>query len=130
MNKTRFTPENITELKDNEIFVFGSNMQGRHFGGAALIAWKKFGAEFGNPIGIQGQTYAIPTMFETADEIKPYVDEFKNYAKVHNDKVFLVTKIGMGIAGFALEEIAPLFKECSELDNVVLPKEFYEYYLR
>ena len=124
----KYTSDFITELQDNEIFVFGSNLEGRHFGGAAFLAWKKFGAELGNGVGIQGKSYAIPTMFETADEIKPYVDDFIKYAGEHKDKVFLVTKIGMGIAGFAIDEIAPMFKECAEMENVTLPKEFFDFY--
>ena len=110
--KTQFTPDFITELKENEIFVFGSNLQGMHGGGAARLAYEKFGAIWGQGVGLQGQSYGIPTMHGGVDAIKPYVDEFIEFAKSHPELTFLVTRIGCGIAGFRDEEIAPLFKEC------------------
>ena len=122
--KTQFTPDFITELKENEIFVFGSNLQGMHGGGAARLAYKKFGAIWGQGVGLQGQSYGIPTMHGGVDAIKPYVDEFIEFAKSHPELTFLVTRIGCGIAGFRDEEIAPLFKECIEIDNVILPRSF------
>ena len=125
--KTQFTPDFITELKENEIFVFGSNLQGMHGGGAAFIAYEKFGAIWGQGVGLQGQSYGIPTMHGGIDVIKPYVDEFIEFAKSHPELTFLVTRIGCGIAGFRDEEIAPLFKECIEMENVCLPKSFHEY---
>lgn len=125
--KSRFTPDFITELKENEIFVFGSNLQGMHGGGAARIAYEKFGAIWGQGVGLQGQSYGIPTMHGGVDAIKPYVDEFIEFAKSHPEMTFLVTRIGCGIAGFRDEEIAPLFKKAIELENVYLPKSFHEY---
>ena len=125
--KNQFSPDFITELKENEIFVFGSNLQGMHGGGAALIAYKKFGAIWGQGVGLQGQSYGIPTMHGGVDVIKPYVDEFIGFSKSHPELTFLVTRIGCGIAGFRDEEIAPLFKECIEMENVCLPKSFHEY---
>ena len=125
--KTRFTPDFITELKDNEIFVFGSNLEGMHGGGAARLAYEKFGAIWGQGVGLQGQSYGIPTMHGGVEDIKPYVDEFIEFAKSHPELTFLVTRIGCGIAGFRDEEIAPLFKECIEMENVCLPKSFHEY---
>lgn len=122
--KTQFTPDFITELKENEIFVFGSNLQGMHGGGAARLAYEKFGAIWGQGVGLQGQSYGIPTMHGGVDAIKPYVDEFIEFARSHPEMTFLVTRIGCGIAGFRDEEIAPLFKECIEIDNVILPKSF------
>ncbi len=122
--KTQFTPDFITELKENEIFVFGSNLQGMHGGGAARLAYEKFGAIWGQGVGLQGQSYGIPTMHGGVDAIKPYVDEFIEFAKSHPELTFLVTRIGCGIAGFRDEEIAPLFKECIEIDNVILPRTF------
>ena len=122
--KTQFTPNCITELKENEIFVFGSNLQGMHGGGAALIAYDKFGAIWGQGVGLQGQSYGIPTMHGGIDVIKPYVDEFIEFAKSHPEMTFLVTRIGCGIAGFKDEEIAPLFQECIQLENVLLPRSF------
>ena len=125
--KTRFTPDFITELKENEIFVFGSNLQGIHGGGAARLAYNKFGAIWGQGVGLQGQSYGIPTMHGGVDAIKPYVDEFIEFAKSHPELTFLVTRIGCGIAGFRDEEIAPLFKECIKMENICLPKSFHEY---
>lgn len=122
--KTRFTPDFITELKDNEIFVFGSNLEGMHGGGAARLAYEKFGAIWGQGVGLQGQSYGIPTMHGGVEDIKPYVDEFIEFAKSHPELTLLVTRIGCGIAGFRDEEIAPLFKECIEIDNVILPRSF------
>ena len=124
--KNQFSPDFITELKENEIFVFGSNLQGMHGGGAALIAYEKFGAIWGQGVGLQGQSYGIPTMHGGVDAIKPYVDEFIEFAKSHPEMTFLVTRIGCGIAGFKDEEIAPLFKECIEIDNVILPRSFVQ----
>lgn len=122
--KTRFTPNFITELKENEILVFGSNLEGMHGGGAARLAYNKFGAIWGQGVGLQGQSYGIPTMHGGIEDIKPYVDEFIEFAKSHPELTFLVTRIGCGIAGFRDEEIAPLFKECIEIDNVILPRSF------
>ena len=124
--KTQFSPDFITELKENEIFVFGSNLQGMHGGGAARLAYEKFGAIWGQGVGLQGQSYGIPTMHGGVDAIKPYVDEFIEFAKSHPELTFLVTRIGCGIAGFRDEEIAPLFKECIEIDNVILPRSFIQ----
>jgi hypothetical protein len=122
----RISPDIITELKSNEIFVFGSNLAGRHNGGAAHIAFKKFGAKKGQGTGLQGQSYAIPTMHGGVTEIKPYIDEFVAFAKIQVEYTFLVTRIGCGIAGFSDAEIAPLFNECINLKNVYLPKSFSE----
>ena len=120
----RYTPERITELKANEIFVFGSNLAGAHAGGAARIAMEKFGAVWGQGVGLQGQSYAIPTMQGGVETIKPYVDEFIAFAKEHQNLTFLVTRIGCGIAGFKDEEIAPLFAAALNIDNIILPETF------
>lgn len=122
--RERITPEWINTLAPNEIFVFGSNLAGRHAGGAARIATDKFGAEWGVGVGRTGQTYAIPTMQGGVETIRPYVDEFIEYAAVHPNLKFLVTRIGCGIAGFRDADIAPLFAKCKELDNVWLPHTF------
>ncbi|MBR1789254.1 MAG: hypothetical protein IJ762_08735 [Bacteroidaceae bacterium] len=121
-----YTPEFIRELKENEIFVFGSNLEGYHGGGAARIALEEFGAVWGQGVGLQGRSYAIPTMQGGVETIKPYVDEFYRFALEHPEYKFLVTRIGCGIAGFTPEEIAPLFCSAIELSNVVLPKDFVE----
>jgi len=119
--KARTTPEFITSLLPNEIFVFGSNLRGMHGGGAAYIAHRKFGAIMGQGVGLQGQSYAIPTMQGGVETIKPYVDEFIEFAKGHKNLTFLVTRIGCGIAGFTDEEISPLFEKAHDVDNIVLP---------
>lgn len=118
----RHTPERITELGPNEIFVFGSNLSGSHGGGAALLAFERFGAIWGQGVGLQGQSYGIPTMQGGVETIKPYVDEFIDFAKSRPDLTFLVTRIGCGIAGFRNEEIAPLFAEAKGVENIVLPE--------
>ena len=121
-----FTPEWISELKPNEVFVFGSNLQGMHAGGAARIACEKFGAVWGQGVGMQGQSYAIPTMQGGVETIEPYVEEFMDYAFRHRELTFLVTRIGCGIAGFTAQQIAPLFLKVIDLENVILPKDFVE----
>ena len=111
----------IEELDDGEVFVFGSNGFGAHNGGAAAMAAKKFGAIYGQAEGLQGQSYAINTMdgFEVMAE---QVERFIEFAKNHPELKFLVTEIGCGIAGYAPEEVAPLFKDVPE--NIVLPETF------
>lgn len=121
----KYTPDNITNLGENDVFVFGSNLAGNHAGGAARIAREKFGAIMGQGVGLQGQSYAIPTMQGGVETIRPYVDEFIKFAAKNYTKQFLVTKIGCGIAGFSVEEIAPLFADAMDLINVKLPVEFY-----
>lgn len=121
-----YTPEFITELKANEIFVFGSNIHGYHGGGAAAIACRKFGAELGMGEGIIGQCYALPTMEGGVDYIAGKVQNFLACAKDHPEMKFYVTKIACGIAGFSIEEIGPLFADAIEMKNVILPREFAE----
>jgi hypothetical protein len=123
-NELRNTPEKIESLSNDEVFVFGSNLEGFHGGGAAALAYRKFGAKWGKGVGHYGQTYGIPTMHGGVNEIRPYVDEFIIYAKRHPELVFLVTKIGCGIAGFGVEDIAPLFADTVDMNNVYLPIEF------
>lgn len=122
MSTVLVTPENITSLQENEIFVFGSNLRGAHGGGAARVAYELFGAEWGNGVGRTGQCYAIPTMQGGIETIRPYVNEFIEYARQHPELTFFVTRIGCGIAGFTDEEMAPLFEEAKQLQNVALPK--------
>jgi hypothetical protein len=121
----RVTPENIRTLKENEIFVFGSNIGGFHGGGAAAFAMRNFGAAWGQGEGIQGRSYAIPTM-EGIEQIKESVGRFTDYASEHPELRFLVTRIGCGVAGHTFQEIAPLFKDCIGLENVALPSEFWD----
>lgn len=122
----RITSPRITELQPGEIFVFGSNLEGHHGGGAALLAWKKWGAIWGQGTGLQGQTYGIPTMHGGPDRIKPYVDEFISFARQHPELTFLVTEVGCGIAGFRPAEIAPLFRDAVDVENIHLPQRFWE----
>lgn len=122
----RVTPDFITHLKADEIFVFGSNLQGIHAGGAARTARENFGAVMGQGVGLQGQSYAIPTMQGGPETIQPYVDEFIAFAKHHSDKTFLVTPIGCGIAGFTPEDIAPLFAKAKKVQNITLPSSFWD----
>ena len=124
MYNRKYTPERISELQSNEVFVFGSNLAGAHGGGAARAAYNKFGAVWGRGVGLFGQSYAIPTMQGGVETIKPYVDEFIRFAKEHDELVFLVTRIGCGIAGFRDNEIAPLFKEAIDVENIILPRSF------
>ena len=122
IERPEHTPDMISELKTDEVFVFGSNLEGMHGGGAAYTAFKKFGAAMGCGVGYRGQSYAIPTMHGGVEDIKPYVDEFIRYAAEHPELFFYVTRVGCGIAGFKDREIAPLFAEARELKNVCLPK--------
>lgn len=126
----RITPENITKLNPSEVFVFGSNESGRHGKGAAKTALG-FGAKWGQASGIQGKTYGIPTKDASIrrtlsiDEIKPYVDDFINWAEHHTGNVFYVTEIGCGLAGYKPKDIAPLFAKAMKLENVCLPVRFW-----
>ena len=123
-----FTPENIEELKENEVFVFGSNMAGNHAGGAARTALEKFGAVMGQGEGLQGQSYAFPTL--EADMSRSSLDhmllskiDLYATAECNPDKTFLVTKLGLGIAGHSLETMRKVF-EGDKPENIILPKEF------
>lgn len=123
----RSTPDNITALGPNEIFVFGSNTEGHHGGGAARIAVDKFGAIYGQARGLQGRSYAIVTtdinsMRYPLSSIETEVHQFFDFAKSRSDLTFFVTLIGCGIAGFTPDQIGPFFKGAP--DNVILPKEF------
>lgn len=125
----RITPVNITQLEPNQIFVFGSNEAGYHGKGAAFIARKKFGAVQYIGFGLTGKCYAIPTKDASIRSlpltiINVYVDQFIEYAKKHPDYIFLVTKIGCGLAGYKPEDIAPMFKKALTIENIYLPKEF------
>ena len=121
----RIASSHITTLQPNEIFVFGSNLSGMHGGGAARLAYQKFGAIWGQGVGLQGQSYGIPTMQGGVDTIKPYVDEFIEFTKTHPQLKVLVTELGCGIAGFSVEEIAPLFEQAIEVENIYLPERFW-----
>jgi hypothetical protein len=129
MISNRVTPENITTLNNNEIFVFPSNLAGRHGAGAAKFSLK-LGSIWGKPIGLMGRCYAIPTKdryIKTLPiiKIKPFVDDFIEWAILNPDNIFLVTAIGCGLAGYTAKDIAPLFKEAVPLENIHLPQSFW-----
>ena len=135
INMYRFTPQNITELKDNEVFVFGSNSCGFNVGGAARVAQEFYGAEWGNAVGLKGQSYAIPTLrFSNTDlgysdklpleEIGNHIKDYVAFAWKNQELIFLTTLIGCGIAGFTIEEIGNLFVGIDLPDNLILPIEF------
>ena len=134
MFNKKYTPENITSLDQNEIFVFGSNLRGLHGGGAARMAVELFNAKWGQAVGLQGSCYAIPTKDENIetldiDKIKIYVDEFITFASQYPEYTFFVTEIGCGLAGLTPEEVAPLFTGALQYSNIILPKRFHDVYL-
>lgn len=129
----RITPPNITSLKENEVIVFGSNSEGRHGKGLAKLAMDKFGAVYGEPRGHFGQSYAIVTKknfwqerSSTLEEIKYEIDLCIEYAKLNPDLIFKVVLLGTKLAGYSIEEIAPLFKEAVSVKNIHLPVEFWD----
>lgn len=124
MSRTRFTPEYVGQLKENEIFVFGSNLAGIHAGGAANTAYRLFGAKWGVGEGLQGRSYALPTMQGSLERIAPYVDKFIDFAASRSDLTFLVTPVGTGIAGYSAADMGPLFERALDMENVILPRSF------
>ncbi len=124
-HKNRISPSDITKLKKNQIFVFGSNADGKHAGGAAKLAAEKFNAKQGVARGRTGDCYAIDTMSGLA-VIKEQIQPFIESAKVLPLSVFLVTEIGCGIAGYTVEQIAPLFEKAKDVDNIHLPQRFWD----
>lgn len=111
--------------ESSRIFVFGSNLAGRHGKGAALTARDQHGAVYGVGRGPTGRSYAIPTKDErlnilSLSEISIYVQEFIAYAYAHPELTFEVTKVGCGLAGYTQMDIAPLFRDCPS--NCRLPK--------
>ena len=125
VNGHRIASDRIAQLGENEIFVFGSNIQGMHGGGAAWYAHKNFGAEWGVGEGLTGRTYALPTM-EGEASMAHAVQKFTECARQHPELTFLVTAVGCGIAGYSPSEVAPLFKEAEALNNVFLPQVFID----
>ena len=121
----RVTPEYIDHLAPNEVFVFGSNVNGNHNGGAALHALHLFGAIMGQGEGIQGNSYAIPTTGISYDELGEAICRFTEFAAQHPETHFYVTRIGCGNAGYSVKEVAPHFKRCMLMENVSLPEDFW-----
>lgn len=129
--KNRITLDPTTELKDNEIFVFGSNEAGKHGAGAALYAMKEFGAIYGKFEGYGGLSYAIPTKDTNIQtlplhKIRPYVNSFIADAKRAHNITFKVTELGCGLAGYSPKDIAPLFEKAIEIENIHLPQSFWD----
>lgn len=126
----RITSANITTLRPNEVFTFGSNKSGRHGKGAAKTAMK-WGAKYGQGAGLMGRTYGIPTKGTSMShvlsvvEIGRYVDEFIEFARANPQLTFLVTEIGCGLAKLTPKDIAPLFREAIGLNNIHLPRRFW-----
>lgn len=124
------SPDNITTLAKNEVFVFGSNLAGRHGKGAALQA-VRWGAKKGVGEGRQGRTYAIPTKDANLGQLPLYriaisISAFIMYARLTEQDKYLVTAIGTGLAKFSHEDIARLFFTHEIPDNVFLPKVFWD----
>lgn len=122
------TSENITDLKPNEIFCFGSNFSGQHIGGAAKLATEKFGAQFGVGEGLTGCCYAFPTLNENmtkrnAKELDESKQRLYWTAQQNPDFVFLVTKVGTGIASQPKQFMRELFAG-PHPKNITLPEEW------
>lgn len=127
----RITSEPITQLSENSIAVFGSNLAGRHGKGFAKYCLDNFGAIYGQGIGLQGNSYAIPTKDGNMNvlslkQIEPYVKTFIEYAQNHPELIFKVSSVGCGLAGYTPSEIAQLFKGSIELKNIHLSVEFWD----
>ena len=123
----RIAPDNIVSLGKDEIFVFGSNVEGMHNGGAAYYALQHFGAKFGQAEGIQGQSYAIPTDSNSFEELAKAVERFTEYAVFHPQNKFMLTAVGTGNAGYKVRQIAPLFRQAYAFGNVYVPRSFMPY---
>lgn len=121
----RVTPARIGELEAGQVFVFGSNEYGHHGAGAARVALQKFGAVLGQGRGLQGRSYAIPSMSGSFAAVAREVEDFIQFAVSRPDLTFLVTRIGCGIACYTDEQIAPLFSEARTIPNIHLPAEFW-----
>jgi hypothetical protein len=126
-NNKHITPDRVERLSNCEIFVFGSNLEGKHIGGAARFAYEKFCAEWGVGDGPTGQCYAIPTMHGGLEDIRPYVEKFIVYAKAHPMNRFLLTRVGCGIAGFKDSDMAQLFKDALDVPNIAYPRQWLPY---
>lgn len=116
-------------MSNTVIFVFGSNLAGRHGKGAALDAVREYGAVYGQGVGRQGNAYAIPTKdaeLKTLDIgwIQHFVDEFLMYVREHPELTFLLTRVGCGLAGYVDSQIAPLFRPALNWPNVIFPDEW------
>jgi len=128
--KNRTSEHEITKLEPNQIFVFGSNLSGRHGKGAAkkALTW---GAKWGQAAGLQGRTYGIPTKDKSVrrvlsiNEITPFVDDFIEFARNNPELIFLVTEVGCGLSKMKPKDMAPLFEGAIEVENIHLPARFW-----
>lgn len=127
VEEERVAPAVIRRLGKDQVFVFGSNVLGHHDGGAANIALKHFGAVYGQNEGLQGQSYAIPTVGNSFEELKEAVRRFNEFVVRHPELKFMLTAIGCGNAGYKAEEIAPLFSQAYKFGNVYVPTQFMPY---
>lgn len=127
VDKNRVTPAFVNSLKENEIFVFGSNVAGIHNGGAAGYAKNHFGAIDGQAEGLQGQSYAIPTDGVSEKELYQAICRYCDLASSRPDLTFYVTAVGCGNAGFSPYTVAPMFRDAVKLKNVKLPIEFWDF---
>jgi hypothetical protein len=114
----RTTPDMITDLAEGEVIVVGTNVDGLHGGGAAAFAHERFGLRWGVGEGLCGQSYALPTM-EGPEKLTFAAHRFVLYASLSHDLVFLLTKVGCGIAGYDEAAVGWLFAGAPA--NVVKP---------
>ena len=123
----RVTPVKVKHLQPGEVFVFGSNDKGLHNGGAAKVALQKFGAQYGVPFGLQGQSFAVPTVGDGIgpDEIARGFHDMVEFAKAHPDMTFLVTALGCGHGGYTPETISKYLEEGIPVGNIHYPLEFW-----
>ena len=121
----RVASDDIDFLKSEQIFVFGSNKEGNHYGGAAAYAHKYFHAKWGIGEGLTGMCYALPTM-DGLEELEKAVGRFTEQALADPEHNYLVTAVGCGIAGYTPKEVAPMFLEAASLPNVYLPQCFWD----
>ena len=127
----KVAPDNIKQLGENEVFVFGSNRAGRHSKGAALLAFRKFGARMGQADGLMGRSYGIPTKDRNLrtlplTAIESQIGKFLRFAQSNPQHTFLVTQIGCGLAGYQPKDIAPLFLAHAIPSNIALPQAFVD----
>lgn len=129
----RITPEEIKKLPKDFIFVFGSNEAGHHGAGAARAAVTDYGAYLGQGFGLMNKSFGIPTkdwqiLPLALPTIEFYIKRFIEFTKTEPKLNFYVTKIGCGLAGFKVEDIAPMFKNAIDLKNIWLPQDFRDFY--
>jgi hypothetical protein len=127
----KITPYEIEELEADHIFVFGSNEAGIHGAGAANLAYHRFSAAMYQGFGLSGQSFAIPTKDSTIntldlETIQFYINRFEDFVRKHPSLQYMITRIGCGLAGYTAEDIAPMFKNFMDLENIYLPEDFIE----